>query len=68
MATKQRALSKMRSAAGKSGADKRWGGRFAKATACIRVYPSDADRIRREASALKRLPADVVADLLRNER
>ena len=58
-------LSEIRAEAGKAGAAKRWGGRFAKATACIRVYPSDAEKIRREASALKRLPADVVADLLR---
>ena len=59
-------LSDVRAEAGRAGAEKRWGGRFAKATACIRVYPSDAEKIRREAATLKRLPADVVADLLRS--
>lgn len=61
-------LSEVRADAGKAGAAKRWGGRFAKATACIRVYPTDAEKIKREATALKRLPADVVADLLRGVR
>ena len=61
-------LSTIRREVGAKGVATRWGGRFAKATACIRVYPTDAEKIKREATALKRLPADVVADLLRSVR
>ena len=61
-------LSTIRREVGAKGLATRWGGRFAKATACIRVYPTDAEKIKREATALKRLPADVVADLLRSVR
>lgn len=57
-------LSKVRAAAGKAGAAARWGGRGEKATACLRVYPSDAAELKRRAKDRGKLAADVVAQLL----
>ena len=53
-------LSQIRSAAAMA----RWGKRADKATACVRIYPRDADKIRRLAEKSRSLPADIVAGLL----
>ena len=57
-------LSKVRREAGRKGAEARWGGRDGRATACLRVYPADAEEIKKRAKASGRLPADEVAALL----
>ena len=59
--------SRVRSTAGRQGASARWGDRAAKATACLRVYPADADAIRERAKAEGVLPADIVARAIRND-
>ena len=62
---KRKGLSKLRAAVGRKGAKVRWGGRDGRATACLRVYPSDFAEIKKRAKAAGRLPADVVAAMLR---
>jgi len=57
-------LSKLRAAVGRKGAEVRWGGRDGRATACLRVYPGDAEEIKKRAKASGRLPADEVAAML----
>lgn len=64
-------ISRVRADAGRKGALARWGDAAARqsvphATACLRCYPADAAELRRRAAASRRLPADVVAELLRN--
>lgn len=61
-------LSRIRSEAGKSGAASRWGDRTERATACIRVYPADADKLRRLAKESGQMPADIIAALLAERR
>lgn len=61
----KRELSKIRKAASALGVAARWGQHKDKATACLRVYPRDAETIRTRAKAAKRLPADEVAAMLR---
>lgn len=63
--TTKRSLSSTRRAAGAKGLRARWGGRSAKATACLRVYPDDAAEIRKLAKIARKLPADVVAALVK---
>lgn len=58
-------LSKVRREVGAKGLAARWGGRSAKATACLRVYPDDAAKIRKLAKIARKLPADVVAALVK---
>lgn len=58
-------LSKVRREAGRKGLEARWGGRDGRATACLRVYPADAEAIKARARAAGRLPADEVAEMLR---
>lgn len=61
------ALSQIRAAAGRSGAASRWKGRGNdRATACLRVYPADASRIRAAAKERGVLPADIIAEALRH--
>lgn len=62
-----RKLSKIRAAAGKSGAAARWDGHY-RATACIRIYPSDAKIIRSMARSAGQIPADIVADFVRGKQ
>lgn len=62
---KRKELSKLRAAVGRKGAKARWSGRDGRATACLRVYPGDADEIRKRAKAARKLPADVVAEMVR---
>lgn len=57
-------LSKVRREVGAKGLAARWGGRSAKATACLRVYPADAEVIKARAKASGRLPADEVAAIV----
>ena len=57
-------LSNVRRAAGVKGAAARWGGRDGRATACLRVYPVDAETIKARAKARGKLAADIVAELL----
>ena len=57
-------LSKIRAAVGRKGAAARWSGRDGRATACLRVYPADAETIKARAKAAGRLPADEVAAMV----
>ena len=58
-------ISAVRAEAGRAGAAARWGDRRDdRATACLRCYPADAERIRTLARERGELPADVVAGLL----
>ena len=50
----------------RKGADVRWGGRDKQATACLRVYPADAEANKARAKAAGRLPADVVAAMVKD--
>ena len=62
-------LSLVRAEAGRAGAAARWSDRRDdRATACLRCYPADAERIRALARQRGQLPADVVADLLTRAR
>ena len=61
---KRRTLSTLRAAAGRAGAAARWGD-GERATACLRVYSSDAAELKRRAKTNGRLPADEIAALLR---
>ena len=65
-----RQLSKIRAEAGRKGLDTRWGGRTERATACIRVYPQDADEIHNRVRLLGTgaVAADVIAALVRAEK
>ena len=56
--------------AGRKGLDTRWGGRTERATACIRVYPQDADEIHNRVRLLGTgaVAADVIAALVRAEK
>lgn len=56
-------IHRVRSAAGRAGANIRWGD-GPRATACVRLYPHDAAEVRRRATAEGVKPADVVARLL----
>ncbi len=56
-------LSKVRAAAGKAGAAARWGD-GERATAHVRLYPSDAAELKRRAKNRGKLAADIVAELL----
>ena len=56
-------IHRVRSAAGRAGANARWGD-GPRATACVRLYPADAAEVRRRATADGCKPADVVARLL----
>ena len=58
-------LSRVRAAAGRAGADARWGVNRTRATACLRVYPADAAEVRRRACAAGLLPADRIAEILK---
>lgn len=60
---KAKLLSRVRSAAGRAGAESRWGD-GPRATACVRLYPADAQELRARAEAAGCMPADVVARLL----
>lgn len=63
--TERRTLSRIRAEAGRAGAAKRWGDRRDdRATACLRCYPADAERIRTLARQRGQLPADILAALL----
>lgn len=62
---KRKELSKVRREVGAKGLAARWAGHDAKATACLRVYPKDAEAIKACAKASRRLPADVVAALVK---
>lgn len=59
-----RYIHRVRSAAGRAGANARWGD-GPRATACVRLYPDDAKEIQRRAHDRGVRPADVVAELLR---
>lgn len=56
-------ISATRSAAGRAGAASRWGD-GPRATACVRLYPADAQELRARAEAAGCMPADVVARML----
>lgn len=58
-------LSRVRAAAGRAGADARWGVNRTRATACLRVYPADAAELRRRACAAGLLPADIISKFLK---
>lgn len=60
-------IHRVRSAAGRAGAESRWGD-GPRATACVRLYPADAQELRRRADANGCMPADVVARMLEVER
>ncbi len=60
---KKQNLHRVRSAAGRAGANARWGD-GPRATECVRLYPADATEVRRRADADRCKPADVVARLL----
>jgi hypothetical protein len=60
-------LSRVRSAAGRAGANARWGD-GPRATACVRLYPADAAEVRRRATSGRCKPADVIAEALRTHR
>lgn len=62
---KRKELSRVRREVGAKGLAARWSGRDGRATACLRVYPGDADEIRKRAKAARKLPADVVAEMVR---
>lgn len=62
---RKRDLSRIRATAGRAGAVSRWGD-GPRATACVRLYPSDAQEIQRIARDRGVRPADVVAELLRS--
>ena len=59
-------LSRIRAAAGRSGAASRWGD-GPRATACVRLYPADAAEVRRRAANARCKPADIVAEALRRD-
>ena len=59
-------LSKVRREVGAKGLAARWAGHDAKATACLRVYPADAEANKARAKAAGRLPADVVAAMVKD--
>lgn len=63
MGKRNKQLSRVRSAAGRAGAQSRWGD-GPRATECVRLYPQDAAEVRRRATADGCKPADVVARLL----
>ncbi len=63
MSSKSADIHRVRSAAGRAGANARWGD-GPRATACVRLYPADAAEVRRRATADGCKPADVVARLL----
>ena len=65
---KRKELSKIRAAVGRKGAKARWSGRDGRATACLRVYPADADEIKKRAKAGGRLPADIVAAMVNGSK
>lgn len=56
-------LSRVRAVAGRAGAESRWGD-GPRATACVRLYPADAQELRARAEAAGCMPADVVARML----
>ena len=59
-------ISQLREEVGRKGAETRWAGREGRATACLRVYPEDLAAIKARAKAAARLPADVVAEMVRH--
>ena len=61
-------LSKVRREVGAKGLAARWAGHDAKATACLRVYPADASEIKKRAKAAGRLPADIVAAMVKGSK
>lgn len=63
--TKRNKISRIRAAAGRAGAASRWGD-GPRATACVRLYPADADEVRRRAVAARCKPADIIAEALRH--
>lgn len=63
-----KALSKIRREVGAKGLATRWAGHDAKATACLRVYPADFAEIKKRAKAAKRLPADIVAAMVKGSK
>ena len=62
--TNRRKLSRVRAAAGRAGANARWGDR-PRASARVQLYPDDAAELRKRAAAEGVIPADIVAALLR---
>lgn len=61
-------LSKVRREVGAKGLAARWGGRDGRATACLRVYPGDFAEIKKRAKAAGRLPADIVAAMVKGTK
>lgn len=61
--SKKHNLHRVRAAAGRAGANARWGD-GPRATECVRLYPADAAEVQRRATADRCKPADVVARLL----
>lgn len=61
---KQHTLSKIRAAAGRAGAEARWGKRR-RATKTVRVFTGDAAKLDELAASRRKRVADVVHEMLR---